>query len=336
MTDGDLKVTRLDTKWPASLSGDHAVDRHGFGRVALQENDISCVYGAPLRELAPTAPGARQISPLFPGAAALEEVAAESLDAVVVAAPPGSLERRYVLALALQALKPGAELTALAPKDKGGARLGGELRAFGCEVEESGRRHHRICRTRRPQEPTGLDAAREAGAPRRVESLGWTQPGLFSWDRPDPGSRLLIGSLPALGGRGADLGCGAGLLSQAVLAQPAVSRLALVDSDRRAIEAARLNVEDPRASFHWTDARSLELSGLDFVVTNPPFHDAGREDRRLGQAFIAAAHGALRTGGVLWLVANRHLPYEEALRSLFATVVLRAERDGFKVYEAHR
>ena len=303
----------------------------------MQENDVSCVYGAPPVELATSPLGARQVSPLVPGATALEEVAAESLDAMVVAAPPGALERRYVLALALRALKPGASLTALAPKDKGGARLGAELLAFGCEVEEGGRRHHRICRTVRPHPPTGLDAAVEAGAPRLVEGLGWTQPGLFSWDRLDAGTRLLIDTLPALEGRGADLGCGQGLLGRTVLAQTAVSGLALVDVDRRAIEAARRNLGDPRASFHWADARSITgLMGLDFVVTNPPFHDAGQEDRPLGQAFIATAHGALRKGGVLWLVANRHLPYEATLRALFSTVMLRAQRDGFKVYEAYR
>ena len=286
--------------------------------------------------------GARQASPLVPGADALEDVAAASLDGMVVAAPSATLERAYVLALALRALKPGAPLTALAPKDRGGARLGRELRAFGCEVEETGRRHHRICRTVRPEHPTGLDAALTAGALRVVEGVGWTQPGLFSWDRPDPGTGRLIEALPPLAGRGADLGCGTGLLADAVLAGAAVTGLALVDLDRRAIAAARRNLEDPRARFHWADARhppslqALGLEGLDFVVSNPPFHEAGEEDRRLGQAFIRTAQGLLRKGGALWLVANRHLPYEEALRSLFSTVTLRTEGGGFKVYEAHR
>lgn len=297
----------------------------------------ACVYGEPPPQLASVPAGALQVSPRSPGAAALETVAPASLNAVVLAAPPGTLERRYALALALRALKPGAALTALAPKEKGGARLAAELTAFGCEVEETARRHHRICHTVRPEQPGGVDQALEAGGPRRLDALGWTQPGLFSWDRLDPGTRLLVDTLPSLPGRGADLGCGAGLLAKAVLETAAVTRLALVDLDRRAVEAARRNLDDPRASFHWADARTgPDLAGLDFVVTNPPFHDGGAEDRRLGQAFIAAAHGALRPGGVLWLVANRHLPYEDALRSRFSAVTLRAERDGFKVCEARR
>ena len=310
--------------------------------MVLRQDGAFCVYGAPPPELAPVPAGARQLSPLVPGAEALEDVAEASLDAIVVAAPAATLERGYVLALALRALRAGGALTALAPKDKGGARLGRALRAFGCEVDETSRRHHRICHTVRPEQTPRLDAALTAGALRVVEGLGWTQPGLFSWDRPDPGTRLLIEALPGLAGRGADLGCGAGLLARAVLAHAAVTGAALVDLDRRAIEAARRNLDDPRASFHWADARqppnlqALGLTGLDFVASNPPFHDAGEEDRRLGQAFIGTAHALLRKDGALWLVANRHLPYEEALRSLFSTVALRSEGGGFKVYEARR
>lgn len=296
------------------------------------------VYGDPPADLAAAPAEALQVSPLIPGAAGLDDLAPASLDGFVMAAPPGTLERRYALALALRALKPGAPLTALAPKDKGGSRIAAELEAFGCAVHDTGRRHQRICHTKRPPEPVGFDAAIAAGAPRLADDLGlWTQPGVFSWDRVDAGSGLLLSLLPAMKGRGADLGCGAGVLSGAVLKSPAVTRLDLIDLDRRAVEAARRNVEDPRAVFHWADAREAPaLEGLDFVVSNPPFHDGGAEDRALGQAFLRRAHQVLRKGGVLWLVANRHLPYEGVLTPLFARSELKANRGGFKVYEARK
>lgn len=297
-----------------------------------------CVYGAPPASLADTPSGAVQVSPLVPGATRLEDLAPESLSGAVVAAPPGAAERRYTLALALRALEPGAPLTALAPKDKGGARLRKELEAFGCTVEETARQHQRICHVVRPQEPAGLETAIAAGAPQVAAALGlWTQPGVFSWDRPDPGSLLLMSALPPLAGRGADLGCGVGLLARALLAQPSVTHLDLVDVDRRAVEAARRNLDDPRTEVHWADARNApELSGLDFVVMNPPFHGGGFEDKALGQAFIRRAHQILRKGGVLWLVANRHLPYEGVLGELFSKVTLKGDRSGFKIYEARK
>lgn len=297
-----------------------------------------CVYGAPPASLAPTPAGAVQASPLVPGAQRLEDNAPDSLAGAVIGAPPGAVERRYVLALALRALKPGAPLIALAPKDRGGARLRKELEGFGCAVEETARQHHRTCHVKRPESLLGLDAAIAAGGPQVCEALGlWTQPGVFSWDRPDPGSRLLRAALPPLAGRGADLGCGVGFLAQAVLASASVTRLELIDIDRRAVEAARRNLADPRCEFHWADVRHAPaLADLDFVVMNPPFHDAGQEDKSLGQAFIRRSHQILRRGGVVWLVANRHLPYEGVLGELFSTVMLRGEAEGFKIFEARK
>jgi 16S rRNA (guanine1207-N2)-methyltransferase len=75
---------------------------------------------------------------------------------------------------------------------------------------------------------------------------------------------------------------------------------------------------------------------LDFVVTNPPFHEGGAEDPSLGRAFIARAADVLRPGGTLWLVANAHLPYEAILRAAFRTVNVAVQASGFRVYEARR
>ena len=298
----------------------------------------ACVYGHPPADLAPAPASALQVSPRAPGAVALEAVAPGSLARAVVAAPAGTLERRYVLALALRALAPGGALTALAPKARGGARLGAELAGFGCAVEESGRAHHRICATVRPRAPQGLEAAVAEGAPRLSPALGrWTQPGVFSWDRADPGTELLIAGLPPSAGRGADLGCGGGAVAQAVLASPKVVALALVDLDRRAVDLARRNVADPRAALHWADARAWGEAGeLDFVVMNPPFHDEAGEARALGQDFVRAAARLVRRGGLVRLVANRHLPYEVLMAELFAKVEVKADTAGFKVLEGRR
>ncbi len=294
------------------------------------------VYGTPPAELADLPEAAVQFSPLIPGSGRLEEQAAGSLAGMAVLAPPGTVERRYTMALALRALAPGAPLTVLAPKDKGGSRIAKELQGFGCAVAETSRRHHRICTAERPSSPSGLDEAVAEGAPRLDEALGlWTQPGVFSWNRLDPGSALLAQNLPHLSGRGADLGCGIGTLARTILASPKVESLALIDIDRRAVEMAQRNVTDPRAAFRWADIRGgTGLQGLDFVAMNPPFHDGGAEDQSLGQGFIRRAAEALRPGGLCWLVANRHLPYEAVLTSLFRRVTPKAEASGYKVYEA--
>jgi 16S rRNA (guanine1207-N2)-methyltransferase len=254
-------------------------------------------------------------------------------------APAGTVERRYALALGLKALVPGGSLIVLAPKHRGGSRLKKELESFGCTVAESNKAHHRICVVTRPGTMYGVEAAIAEGAPRIIEPFGlWSQPGVFSWDRIDPGSALLAQSLPLFNGKGADMGCGIGYLARAVVNSPRVDRLTLVDIDRRAVDAARRNVDDPRIDVHWADATgpAVPLTNLDFVVMNPPFHDGGFEDKALGQAFIKKAAAALRKGGALWLVANRHLPYETTLTGLFAAVELKLEKGGYKVFEARR
>ena len=295
------------------------------------------VYGSPPDALAASSPGATQVSPLIPGAEAIEAIADRALDSALIAAPPGTVERRYVVAQALRAMKAGGALTVLAPKDKGGMRLRGELEAFGCAVSESARRHHRIVTSAAPQAPCGLSEAIAAGGAQRAPRLGlWSQPGIFSWDRLDPGTALLLEALPPLGGRGADLGCGVGILARAVLGSPKVSSLLAIDIDARAIAAARRNIEDERAMFDHRDVRGPAPANLDFVVMNPPFHDAGREDRALGQAFIAAAGASLKQGGVCWMVANIALPYEAVLAACFSRVTSVTQARGYKVYEARK
>ena len=46
---------------------------------------------------------------------------------------------------------------------------------------------------------------------------------------------------------------------------------------------------------------------------------------------VLLAAQALRPGGQLFMVANRHLPYEQILNDSFGQVRVAAERDGFKV-----
>jgi 16S rRNA (guanine1207-N2)-methyltransferase len=297
------------------------------------------IYGKPPADVVESPREAIQFSPLMPGAAELESQAENSLASMTILAPPGTLERRYTLAQALRAVAPGGTLTALAPKDQGGTRLRKELQAFGCTIEETARRHHRIVTCKRPDRLTGTDEALATGGPQVLPQLGlWSQPGVFSWDRIDPGSALLLQHLPALGGRGADFGCGVGVLARAVLTSPKVAQLTLVDIDRRAIQAAQRNLDDARLSFRWIDVRdpNPDLTVLDFVVMNAPFHDAGTEDRGLALNFVKRAAEALRSGGVCWLTANRHLPYEGVMKPLFKRVDLKIETGGYKIYEAHK
>ena len=175
----------------------------------------------------------------------------------------------------------------------------------------------------------------ELGGLRPVADGSWvSQPGIFSWDRIDGGSALLASHLPDdLSGCVADFGCGWGYLGREILARaPAVTTIDLIDAEHRAVEAARANVTNPRASVHWLDlATEAAPATYDAIVCNPPFHAGRAADPKLGQEIIAAAARALRSGGRFFVVANRGLPYDAVLASHFATVTRLADNNKFRV-----
>ena len=184
--------------------------------------------------------------------------------------------------------------------------------------------------------PAPLDDWR--AAPRRVDTdLGpmMTVPGVFSADGPDPASVLLAGAAGGLTGVVADLGAGWGYLAARLLAaNPGIRELHLVESDARALDCARANVTDPRARFHWADATDPPAIRADAVVMNPPFHRGRAADPALGAAFVRGAARILTPQGRLWMVANRHLPYESVLDACFATHEELAGTPGFKLLTA--
>lgn len=163
-----------------------------------------------------------------------------------------------------------------------------------------------------------------------------TLPGIFSADAPDSGSLLLAGALPAdLGGKIADLGAGWGFLSREILLRPKVKRLDLIEAEADALTCAKVNIADERARFHWADATSWKPESLlDAVVMNPPFHQGRDADPALGAAFIQAARRMLAPKGSLWLVANRHLPYDAVLTDAFLEYHEVAGTNAFRVIHA--
>ena len=139
-------------------------------------------------------------------------------------------------------------------------------------------------------------------------------------------------------GRGADFGCGIGILSRAVLASAKVEQITLIDIDRRAIKPPNAISRIHACVFSGLTCgtKKPEMADLDFVVMNAPFHDAGTRTGRSRISFVGRAAEVLRKGGVCWLTANRHLPYEAAMKSLFKRVDLKAQTGGYKIYEAHK
>lgn len=177
-----------------------------------------------------------------------------------------------------------------------------------------------------------------AGAPHQIEGGFVTAPGVFSADGIDPASKLLGDHLPVkLGAQVADLGAGWGYLSARVLERDDIELLHVVEADHAALNCARKNLPDARVQLHWEDATRWQPGEkLDSVITNPPFHTGRAADPGLGRAFIRAASAMLKPRGQLFLVANRHLPYETEMDRVFAQVEETAGDNRFKVLHGAR
>lgn len=175
----------------------------------------------------------------------------------------------------------------------------------------------------------------EAG-PALTDGGFWTAPGVFSADGVDLASALLSDALPEkLGAQVADLGAGWGFLSAHILTRESVKAVHLVEAGHMALECARHNVTDPRATFYWEDVTTWKpLLRMDSIVMNPPFHTGRAAEPQIGQAFVAAAARHLNGNGQLWMVANRHLPYEAELKTRFNEVAELGGDARFKIFHA--
>ena len=236
-------------------------------------------------------------------------------------------------------LAPGGTLVCAGANADGGASLENHVaKAFGLEGSLS-KFHCRVFWLKRGERQPP-DYWRDLASLRPVGDGTWvSQPGIFAWDRIDDGSALLAQYLPHdLSGLVADFGCGWGYLGRAVLARSrSVARIDLIDSEYRALEAARANIADPRAMFLWLDlGAEAAPATYDAIVCNPPFHAGRAAEPALGQGIIAAAARTLRPGGRFYLVANRGLPYEPLLKAHFASFETLADNNKFRVSRAVR
>jgi 16S rRNA (guanine1207-N2)-methyltransferase len=263
---------------------------------------------------------------------------------VLVLPPRQRDEARALFAQAVARVQPGGVIVACSANDEGAKSAEADLARIAGPTSALSKNK---CRVFWVTPGTGGDAQqaeqwRTLDAPRAIADGRFrSRPGVFAWDRIDMASALLAAHLPAdLAGRAADLGAGWGFLSAELLQRcPSIHALDVYEAEARALDLARENLAGfgtrVAIDYRWHDVTSGLPATYEVIVTNPPFHagsSAVRPD--IGRRFIAVAAAALNPGGRLWLVANRHLPYEAVLNESFGSVRIVAQQQGFKIVEA--
>lgn len=266
----------------------------------------------------------RVITPIKPDHAAFAArsyaMGGQGPDGVALVCLPRAKPLAYALLhQAMAAVKPGGVLVVDGQKLEGIEAVLKDLKALGLRMGEVlSKAHGKLVVLHKAELPAAW-ADRETQVDAGPMGSFVTLPGVFSADGPDRGSLLLAQALPAkLPSHMADFGAGWGFLSRAVLARDGVKTLDLIEADARALDCARKNLPDPRARFLWEDATTYRPpKSWSGVVMNPPFHVSRVAEPGIGINFVRAAHRGLTPDGVLWMVANRHLPYAPVLAELF-------------------
>ncbi|MFD7427102.1 methyltransferase [Streptomyces sp. NPDC059814] len=166
--------------------------------------------------------------------------------------------------------------------------------------------------------------------------------GIFCAERLDIGTRFFLKHLPVRSGpeRVVDLGCGNGVLGlSAALANPE-AEVTFIDESYQAVASAeatfRANADaGAQARFVVGDGMAgTAPASVDLVLNNPPFHSHQATTDATARNMFHAARAALRQGGELWVVGNRHLGYHTQLRRTFGNCTTVAGDPKFVVLRA--
>ena len=164
---------------------------------------------------------------------------------------------------------------------------------------------------------------------------------LFSRERLDIGTRLFLEQIPSSDAplHIADLGCGNGVIGLVAAARNPSAELYFADESFMAIASARANFSAAfpgrAATFAITDGLAdRPKNSLDLVLCNPPCHQQRAVDDATSQRMFRQARTALKKGGTLWIVGNRHLGYHSKLKRLFGHCTTIASNRRFIMLKA--
>ena len=152
---------------------------------------------------------------------------------------------------------------------------------------------------------------------RGVQLEFYTDSGVFSKDKVDYGSEVMIQSLPALSGKILDLGCGYGTIGVSIAKLNPGALVTMVDINQRAVELTLRNLERNRinnASAFISDGYQQVNELFHAIVSNPPI----RAGKNVIYPLFEQSADYLLPGGSLYLVIQKKQGAKSAVEKLIS------------------
>ena len=157
--------------------------------------------------------------------------------------------------------------------------------------------------------------------------------GVFSKDRFDYGTRVLLNSvdIDKLSGNVLDLGCGLGVVGIILGTFNKGINIDMVDINERAIDLAKNNLvlNNVKANVFVSDIYSNIDNKYDFIITNPPI----RAGKNVIRGFLLGSYDYLKDNGILYFVMRKDHGVKSMIKELsvkFNTSIVNKDK-GFYV-----
>lgn len=157
--------------------------------------------------------------------------------------------------------------------------------------------------------------------------------GVFSKDRFDYGTRVLLNSvdIDKLSGNVLDLGCGLGVVGIILGTFNKGINIDMVDINERAIDLAKNNLvlNNVKANVFVSDIYSNIDNKYDFIITNPPI----RAGKNVIRGFLLGSYDYLKNDGILYFVMRKDHGVKSMIKELsvkFNTSIVNKDK-GFYV-----
>ncbi|NNP72830.1 16S rRNA methyltransferase [Acinetobacter defluvii] len=273
------------------------------------------------------------------------DVPKQDFDQAIVFVPKSKELLNYILHNLVSHLPIGSTIFLVGEKKGGVERAAKQLQPFGNAIKLDSARHcqmwqlttDKTIKTKALAEwVQNYSVATPAG-----ELSICALPGVFSQNRLDVGTAVLLPYLSQVtSGKIADFGCGAGVISAYLSKINPKNRVFALDVDAFALASTQMTFEKNNLPLEQLEIKAV--TGIEdaplflhAIVSNPPFHQGIQTDYNASENLCRSARRHLKSGGELWIVANRFLNYPLLIEQSFGQCTTKADQQGFKVLFAN-